>query len=148
MVYSKYRVTVSSSDGYSLNTSTSLSFINVTGLVYGTAYAVSVYAEVCKETIISRNFSPCDNDMSSSLSKIPSSHVIFPTLSVDPVSSSSYSTTLTSANVTPTVTHQPTSNISSGYIWLIIVTGFILIALVGVLILLTLCFNIKKSKLY
>ena len=155
-VYPKYRVIVSSSDGYSLNTSTPLPYINVTGLVYGTTYAVSVYAEDCKETIINRiiinrDFSICDNDMSSSLSLKSSSLVAFPTVSVDSVSSSSYDATtfspLTSVISTPTVTHMPTSDTSPGYFGAFIVTGFILIALVGVLIFLTLCFTIKKSKL-
>ncbi|XP_019851604.1 PREDICTED: uncharacterized protein LOC109581706 isoform X2 [Amphimedon queenslandica] len=154
-VYSEYGVTVSSSDGYSLNTSTPLPYINVTGLVYGATYAVSVYAEGCKESmisrdIISRDFSLCDSDMSSSLSVTSSSLVAFPTVSVDSVSSLSYNTAfspLTSVISTPTATHEPFSNTFPSYFWAIIVTGFILIALVGVLIVLTLRFTIKKRQL-
>ncbi|XP_019864103.1 PREDICTED: uncharacterized protein LOC109593483 [Amphimedon queenslandica] len=100
--------------------------------------------------IITRGFSLCDYDMSSSLS-VSSSSVVFPTVSVDSVSSLSYDTTafspFTSVILTPTVTHEPFSNTFPGYSWAIIVTGFILIALVGVLIFLTLCFTIKKRKL-
>ena len=56
-MFPEYHVTVTSTDGYHWNASTSVAHISAAGLTHDTAYTASVYADMCKETGISRNFS-------------------------------------------------------------------------------------------